>query len=122
MLNRGDGAETAATTSAPDGILGKAAWIAKWIDAKVASHDFEIACAELCGIGHTKMRGVLRVYSKEAFWKWLDGAYVGEVMEYGTDANSPIAKYWPTEQNAVEDSWTRKEWPADLKAKWPQKK
>ena len=84
--------------------------------------DFEIACAELCGIGHTKMRGVLKVHSKEGFWKWLDGAYVGEVMEYGVDQNSAIVKYWPSSQNTVEDSWMRDNWPADLKAKWPQKK
>ena len=96
--------------------------VPKWIEGKVASHDFEIACAELCGIGHTKMRGVLRVHSKEAFWKWLDGAYVGEVMEYGTDQNSPIYKYWPADQNTVEDSWTRDQWPASLKEKWPKKK
>jgi cytochrome c oxidase subunit II len=33
--------------------------------------DFEIACAELCGLGHYKMHGILRVVSPEEFDKWL---------------------------------------------------
>jgi heme/copper-type cytochrome/quinol oxidase subunit 2 len=96
--------------------------VQEWIAAKVAAYDYEIACAELCGIGHTKMRGVMRVHSQEGFWKWLDGAYVSEVLEYGTDQNSPIYKYWPKDQNGVEDEWVRSSWPAELKSKWPQKK
>jgi cytochrome c oxidase subunit II len=33
--------------------------------------DFEIACAELCGLGHYKMHGMLKVVSAEDFDKWL---------------------------------------------------
>ncbi|MBI4481408.1 MAG: cytochrome c oxidase subunit II [Acidobacteria bacterium] len=33
--------------------------------------DYEIACAELCGLGHYKMRGLLHVLSQEGFEKWL---------------------------------------------------
>jgi cytochrome c oxidase subunit 2 len=33
--------------------------------------DFEIACAELCGMGHYQMRGLLRVESQEDFDKFL---------------------------------------------------
>jgi len=33
--------------------------------------DFEIACAELCGMGHYKMHGIVRVVSQEEFDKWL---------------------------------------------------
>jgi cytochrome c oxidase subunit 2 len=33
--------------------------------------DFEIACAELCGLGHYKMHGILRVVSQDEFDKWL---------------------------------------------------
>jgi len=33
--------------------------------------DFEIACAELCGLGHYKMHGMLKVVSQEEFDKWL---------------------------------------------------
>ncbi len=33
--------------------------------------DYEIACAELCGLGHYKMHGILKVVSQEDFDKWL---------------------------------------------------
>ncbi|HKV93511.1 MAG TPA: cytochrome C oxidase subunit II [Candidatus Angelobacter sp.] len=32
---------------------------------------YEISCAELCGIGHYRMRAVLRVVSEEEFERWL---------------------------------------------------
>jgi cytochrome c oxidase subunit 2 len=33
--------------------------------------DFEVTCAELCGLGHYKMHGMLKVVSQEDFDKWL---------------------------------------------------
>jgi cytochrome c oxidase subunit II len=33
--------------------------------------DYEIACAELCGLGHYKMHGILKVVSQGEFDKWL---------------------------------------------------
>jgi cytochrome c oxidase subunit 2 len=33
--------------------------------------DFEILCAELCGLGHYKMHGMLKVVSQDEFDKWL---------------------------------------------------
>jgi cytochrome c oxidase subunit 2 len=33
--------------------------------------EFEIACTELCGLGHYKMRGILKVMSQEDYDKWL---------------------------------------------------
>ena len=33
--------------------------------------DYEIACAELCGLGHYKMHGMMKVVSEEEFEKWL---------------------------------------------------
>ena len=33
--------------------------------------DYEIACAELCGLGHYKMHGMLKVVSQAEFDKWL---------------------------------------------------
>ena len=33
--------------------------------------DYEIACAELCGLGHYKMHGMLKVVSQEDFEKWI---------------------------------------------------
>lgn len=37
-----------------------------------ADRTFEIACAQLCGLGHYKMRGFLHVLSPESFAKWLE--------------------------------------------------
>lgn len=33
--------------------------------------DFRIYCAEFCGTAHSRMRGIVRVVSKERFQKWL---------------------------------------------------
>jgi cytochrome c oxidase subunit 2 len=33
--------------------------------------NYEIACAELCGLGHYRMRAMVRVVSEEAFEKWI---------------------------------------------------
>src|SRR5205809_445428 len=33
--------------------------------------DYEIACAELCGLGHYKMHGMVKVISQADFDKWL---------------------------------------------------
>jgi len=95
--------------------------IPEWIEAKVARFDYEIACAELCGLGHTRMRGTLVVQSKEDFFQWLDKEYVGDAYVYGSNPDALINKFWPETANKVEDSWLRDNWPADLKAKWPKK-
>ena len=41
-----------------------------WLAATKTGH-FEIACAELCGLGHYRMRGFLTIESPEAFTAWL---------------------------------------------------
>ncbi|MBI3323965.1 MAG: cytochrome c oxidase subunit II [Candidatus Omnitrophica bacterium] len=41
-----------------------------WIEA-TKTGQFEIACAELCGLGHYRMRGFLTIESPEAFQAWL---------------------------------------------------
>jgi cytochrome c oxidase subunit 2 len=33
---------------------------------------YEIACAQLCGLGHARMRGFVTVQSAEEFQQWLD--------------------------------------------------
>jgi cytochrome c oxidase subunit 2 len=33
--------------------------------------DYDIACAELCGLGHYKMHGQLHIVSQEDYDKWL---------------------------------------------------
>jgi len=35
---------------------------------------YEIACAQLCGLGHARMRGIVTVQSAEEFQKWMDEA------------------------------------------------
>jgi cytochrome c oxidase subunit 2 len=41
-----------------------------WVQAKHTGH-WEIACAELCGLGHYRMKGYLTVDTPEEFQKWL---------------------------------------------------
>ena len=37
-----------------------------------AEFQYEIACAQLCGLGHAKMRGFVTVVSADEFQKWMD--------------------------------------------------
>jgi cytochrome c oxidase subunit II len=37
-----------------------------------AGFQYEIACAQLCGLGHARMRGFVTVQTAEEFQKWLD--------------------------------------------------
>lgn len=41
-----------------------------WFQAK-ATGQFEIACAQLCGVGHTLMRGFVSADTEEAFEAWM---------------------------------------------------
>jgi len=41
-----------------------------WIEA-TKTGNYEIACAELCGLGHYRMRGFLTIETPEAFRGWL---------------------------------------------------
>jgi cytochrome c oxidase subunit II len=34
--------------------------------------EYEIACSQLCGLGHFRMRGFVTIQSDEQFRKWLD--------------------------------------------------
>jgi cytochrome c oxidase subunit 2 len=45
---------------------------------------YEIACAQLCGLGHYRMRGFVTVQSAEEFQKWMDEK-VKEAAEAATD-------------------------------------
>ena len=33
--------------------------------------DFDIACSQLCGLGHYRMRGVVKVLTGDEFQAWL---------------------------------------------------
>jgi cytochrome c oxidase subunit 2 len=37
-----------------------------------AQFEYEIACAQLCGLGHYRMRGFVTVLAPEEFQKWMD--------------------------------------------------
>src|SRR6476620_4339436 len=41
-----------------------------WFDAMRAGH-WEIACAELCGLGHYRMKGFVTAEPQEEFDKWI---------------------------------------------------
>jgi cytochrome c oxidase subunit 2 len=45
---------------------------------------YEIACAQLCGLGHYRMRGFVTVLSTEEFQKWMDEK-VKETIEAASD-------------------------------------
>jgi cytochrome c oxidase subunit 2 len=45
---------------------------------------YEIACAQLCGIGHYRMRGFVTVQSAEEFQKWMEDS-VKEQAEAASD-------------------------------------
>lgn len=48
--------------------------ITRWFEPSVTG-EYDIACAEICGIGHAKMRGTLTVETEEQFRKYLEGLY-----------------------------------------------
>lgn len=43
-----------------------------WFEA-TQEGEYEIGCAQLCGLSHYRMRGFLTVHSPEAFEEWLSG-------------------------------------------------
>jgi cytochrome c oxidase subunit 2 len=47
--------------------------------------NYEIACAQLCGLGHYKMRGFLTVDSQQDFQKWMDDEEA-KLKEQGEDS------------------------------------
>jgi len=51
-----------------------------WFEATKAG-TYPIACAELCGIGHTKMRAQLHVQSSEEHWEWVQ-------------SQEPVDEFW----------------------------
>ncbi|NIT56629.1 MAG: hypothetical protein GWN00_10470 [Aliifodinibius sp.] len=41
-----------------------------WFEPKETG-EFEIACAQLCGLGHYRMRGYLIIHTPEEYEEWL---------------------------------------------------
>ena len=51
------------------GLVGKF-----WFESRRATTDedeWEVACAELCGLGHTRMRGIMKALEPAAFDEWV---------------------------------------------------
>ncbi len=46
---------------------------------------YEIACAQLCGLGHYRMRGFVTVHTQEEFQKWMDDEQA-RLEEQGEDS------------------------------------
>ena len=63
--------------------------IPQWFKA-IKTGRYEIVCAELCGAGHTTMRGVLMIDTDEDFEAWKKKQYAGEHIP-DKDANW---KFW----------------------------
>ncbi|MGE0392741.1 MAG: cytochrome c oxidase subunit II [Vicinamibacterales bacterium] len=51
-----------------------------------AAFDYEIACAQLCGLGHARMRGFVTVQTADEFQKWMEEA----VAEQAAAADDPF--------------------------------
>jgi cytochrome c oxidase subunit II len=60
-----------------------------WFQAK-ATGEFEIGCAQHCGVSHYKMKGFLHIKSKEDYASWLKDSEVSAKLRYDeadTDAH-----------------------------------
>ncbi len=53
---------------------------------------YEIVCAELCGIGHTTMRGILVAESQEEFEAWLQKQF--ETYGEHEPKDDPMWRFW----------------------------
>ncbi|MBI3765086.1 MAG: hypothetical protein HY277_01115 [Ignavibacteriales bacterium] len=58
----------------------------------------EIACAQLCGLGHFRMRGYMTVQSPEEFKQWSDQQEAA-LLPQSTSTDSTVAA--PTDSSAV---------------------
>ncbi len=52
---------------------------------------WEIACAELCGLGHFRMKGFVTVDTPEDFQKWLGEQAAAQQLENAPPAAAPAA-------------------------------
>ena len=64
-----------------------------WFDGNTVGH-WDIACAELCGLGHYRMKGLITVDTQEDFDKWLAEEVAKATAEAPTATEAPK----PTEE------------------------
>ena len=43
-----------------------------WSGKKTSGKSLEIACAQLCGLGHYRMKGYLTIHEEDDYQAWLD--------------------------------------------------
>jgi cytochrome c oxidase subunit 2 len=47
----------------------------------VAEGSYEVACAEICGFGHTMMKAIMTVESEDAYRQWLDSQIAAQAAQ-----------------------------------------
>ncbi len=62
-----------------------------WVQA-TRTGTFEIACAELCGFGHSTMRGLLTVHEPAEYHSWLRDAQAAVAAQAAASAPAPAEK------------------------------
>ena len=55
------------------------------VGTKREGKSLEIACAQLCGLGHYRMKGYLTIHNKEDYAQWLEEQYEYAEEETGDD-------------------------------------
>lgn len=55
-----------------------------WFEANTPG-TYDIDCAELCGVGHSRMLGKVNVLTAEQYARWLEGAPHGDLVSAGRD-------------------------------------
>jgi cytochrome c oxidase subunit 2 len=61
-----------------------------WFEANRVGH-WELACAELCGLGHYRMKGFVTVDTAEDYQKWLAEQAAAQASEQPKTAEAPAA-------------------------------
>jgi len=64
--------------------------ITGWFEPTVPG-TFEIVCAEICGFGHTLMKGALTVESEEDYRSWLNARAAAQAAERAAPPAAPAA-------------------------------
>lgn len=58
-----------------------------WFEA-MATGDYVLGCAELCGLGHYRMRGTVTVHAEDEFDRWLQS---GGTLAFAGDEDGRVA-------------------------------
>ena len=78
-----------------------------WFEGNKVGH-WEIACAELCGLGHFRMKGFVTVDTPEDYQKWLVEQAASQAAEAPAPAAAPAAAPAPAAEPAAGSKETEK--------------